>query len=97
FSVECRQNILAIFSFRRLVRRFPTRWSIVKLFGVDGHSRPTRKRSNVPCQPSDCAGLLVRLPVPFLIRDTFERLTGISHFLVEFTEHRLADSHGLPL
>src|SRR5258708_2945398 len=94
FFIKRRQKLLPIFSFRLLVRRLTVRRSIVEFFSMDGHGCPARKRSNVTSQPSERAGLLVWLPVPLLVGDAFQSLTRVFHFLVEFAEHRLADSHG---
>src|SRR5260370_9813762 len=51
--VERRQKILAIFRFRRLVRRLPTHRRIVELFPIDGHGRPAGKQSDMARKPAD--------------------------------------------
>src|SRR6266852_1572268 len=93
FLVEHGKNILAVFSFGRLVRRAVHR-SIVELLRIDGHGGPSGQRRDVPGKPADRAGFVVRFPVPFVVGDAFENSAGVLHFLVEFTKHGLADSHG---
>src|SRR5882762_847911 len=93
FFIKRSQKLLLISSFRLLVRRLTVRRSIVEFFSMDGHGCPSGKRSNVASQPSERAGLIVWLPVPLLVGNEFKRLSRVLHFLVKFTEHRLADSH----
>src|SRR5258708_24506074 len=48
----------------------------------------------MPGKPPDRAGFVVRFPFPFVVGDAFENFAGVLHFLVKFTKHGLADSHG---
>src|SRR5258707_2298380 len=92
FLVEHGKNILAVFSFGRLVRRAVHR-SIVELLRIDGHGGPSGQRRDVPGQPADRSGFIVRFPVPLLVGDALENLAGVLHFLIDRKSTRLNSSH----
>src|SRR5690348_13178127 len=90
--VERGQQLRAIFNLGRLVAR-PADGSVVQALGVHGHGQPLRYGANVSGKPAERSGFLVRLPVPFFVRDALQDFTRVFHFFIKFRQQGLADAH----
>src|SRR6516225_2221126 len=92
--VELGEQLSAIVDLRRRVAGTAD-GCVVEFFGLNRGRQPVHHGGHMAGQPPERAGLVVRLPIPFVFRTALEDPAGVLHFLIKFRQQRLPNGHSV--